>query len=178
MSTVFDPRRLDVLAFARAGAALSSQDSLSAYARLRDEAEPGDLAVHWQAQGEWREPVGSGGQAWLHLEADARLPMICQRCLTHLDQPVQVSQWFRFVADEAQADAEDEDCEEDLLVSSAQFDLTALVEDELLLARPMVPMHETCPVPVKLEVRDPDFVDEDAPEAHPFAALAALKKPG
>ena len=69
-----------------------------------------------------------------------------------------------------------DESEEDLLVTSRSFDLRALVEDELLLSLPMVPMHESCPVAVKLEVRDADFVDEDAPESNPFAKLAALKK--
>ena len=178
MSTEFDPHVLDVQAFARAGATLSAQDTLAAYPRLLEESQDqgSDLPVQWAARGEWREVLGAAPQAWLHLSARAAVPVTCQRCLTRLDAPVSVDQWFRFVADEATAEAQDDECEEDLLVTSRQFDLRALVEDELLLSLPMVPMHERCPVKVKLAVQDPDFVDESAPEQHPFAALAGLKK--
>ena len=178
MSTEFDPLCLDVVAFARAVGRVSVSDLLSKYERLMSEsiAEGSDLTVSWTALGEWREPVGAAPQAWLHLEAQAAVPVTCQRCMTRMDAPLSVSQWFRFVADEATAEAEDDDSEEDLLVTSRAFDLRALVEDELLLSLPMVPMHSTCPVKVKLEVRDADFVDEDAPENNPFAKLAELKK--
>jgi len=178
MSTEFDPLRLDVVAFARAGGRLSAVELLSKYERVMAEsiAESGDLKVSWTAVGEWRESAGVAPQAWLHLEAQAAVPVTCQRCLTRMDAPLSVNQWFRFVADEATAEAQDDESEEDLLVTSRSFDLRALVEDELLLSLPMVPMHESCPVAVKLEVRDADFVDEDAPESNPFAKLAALKK--
>jgi len=46
---------------------------------------------------------------------------------------------FRFVPDEATAMAEDDEAEEDLLVLSGEFDLLALVEDELLMDLPLVP---------------------------------------
>lgn len=179
MSTEFDPLRLDVVAFARAGGRVSVNDSLSKYERLMTEsiAKSGGLTVSWTAVGEWREPVGAAPQAWLHLEAQTAVPVTCQRCMTRMDAPLTASQWFRFVADEAAAEAEDDESEEDLLVTSRSFDLRALVEDELLLSLPMVPMHETCPVAVKLEVRDADFVDEDAPESNPFAVLSKLKQP-
>lgn len=178
MSTAFDPLRLDVLAFARAGATLSESGLLSKYERIMSEsiAESSDLTVSWQAQGVLREPSGSAPQAWLHIEAEAAVPLTCQRCMTGMHAPLSVNRWFRFVADEATAEAEDDACEEDLLVASRSLDLRALVEDELLLSLPMVPMHEACPVAVKLEARDADFVDEAAPESNPFAKLAALKK--
>ena len=59
-----------------------------------------------------------------------------------------------------------------MLVASRQFDLQALVEDELLLAMPLVPMHGTCPQPL---TGAPAEVSEE-PRANPFAALAALKR--
>ena len=179
MSTEFDPLRLDVQAFARAGATVAAHETLSKYERVMHESQGdgSELPLTWTAHGDWREPEGVPPQAWLHLEATGSVPVTCQRCLTRLDAPVVVNGWFRFVADEAAAEAEDDDCEEDLLVTSRTFDLRALVEDELLLTLPMVPMHSICPVVVKLEVRDADFVDDTAPEKNPFAKLAGLKKP-
>ena len=46
--------------------------------------------------------------------------------------------------------------------------------DELLLALPLVPMHEVCPVPVRMSAGElPDLPEEKKP--NPFAALSALK---
>jgi uncharacterized protein len=54
------------------------------------------------------------------------------------------------------------------------LDLRELVEDELLLALPLVPRHDTCPVPLNLTV-DPVETDAPAERKNPFAALQALK---
>ena len=58
-----------------------------------------------------------------------------------------------------------------MLALEPALDLQSLVEDELLLALPLVPRHEVCPEPLPLEP------EPAAPAAaHPFAALAALKR--
>ena len=78
---------------------------------------------------------------------------------------------------EAEAEAQDDDAEEDLLVLEPQFDLLALLEDELLMAFPLVPMHEQCPSPPSFQAGEAELPPEDA-KPHPFAALAQLKKKG
>lgn len=184
MTTEFDPLRLDVQAFALAGASLSATDSLSKYERLTHEglAPDADSAanstVSWSAHGEWREKHGEASQAWLHVTAEACVPLTCQRCLTRMDADLHADRWFRFVADEDTAEAQDDDAEEDLLVTSHTFDLPALVEDELLMSLPMVPVHDVCPVKVKLQVADVGFEEATAAKENPFAALAGLKKSG
>jgi uncharacterized protein len=105
------------------------------------------------------------------------LPLICQRCLGPVDVPLVIERAFRFVETEAQAEQEDDASPEDLLVLSRDFDLAALMEDEVLMELPVVPRHEVCPVPVKLAVADANF-DESAPKPNPFAVLAGLKGHG
>jgi uncharacterized protein len=51
-----------------------------------------------------------------------------------------------------------------------------LIEDELLMTLPVVPKHDVCPVPIKLQVADADFVDEPTEKPNPFAVLEQLKK--
>lgn len=169
--------RLDVRSFTQDGATLEGQDPLRNYARLLgDSPAPGPASpVRWSALGELRSAAGGPDQIWLHLSVDAVLPMTCQRCLSMMDVPLQVRRSFRFVADEKTAQALDDDTEEDLLVLSRSFDLSELIEDELLMEMPAAPRHEVCPVEVKLAVADDDF---DAPQAdtpHPFAVLQKLK---
>ncbi len=183
------PTAIDLRACAQKAETLSGQAPLAAFERLA-EGLPGlaaELApVRWSARPEWREPLGEltpeagrgvapQPQLWLHLQASAEVPQVCQRCLSPYAQPVEVDRWFRFVASEAAALVEDEDCEEDLLVLEPRFDLAALVEDELLLDLPLVPMHEQCPEPVRMSAGELPEAAVPAEKPNPFAALAALK---
>lgn len=172
--------RLDVRALARAGDLLVGEVSLGQCERLLSEmADVGEALpmIHWRAQGEWRERLGGAGQCWLHVSAQLELPLQCQRCLGSVTLPLEFDRSFRFVADEATAEREDEDAEEDLLVMSPQFNLLALIEDELLMALPLVPRHEPdCPVSIPLTAQDEDFDAATAQRPHPFASLAHLKR--
>lgn len=177
MKKEFLERRLDVKAFALAATSQSGHDALSCHERLAQEAQgPVEgLMVHWTARGELRTSASGADEVWLHLEASTRLPLTCQRCMGPVDIDVASERWFRFAVDEDAAAALDDESEEDVLVLSKEFDLASLVEDELLMALPLVPRHETCPVDVKLAVADPGFEAESSVKAHPFAALASLK---
>ena len=184
--TDFSPTQVDTAAFAQAGAVLSGSAELTSFERVMEELKAqGDALgvdwaalppVQWSAHGEQRTALGGLPQNWLLLQATAVAPQVCQRCLERVDEPLLVDYWFRFVDDEAEADAQDDEMEEDLLVSSRKFDLLTLVEDELLMALPMVPLHDVCPVPVKMAVADPGFEAQAEAKPHPFAALGALKK--
>ena len=181
MSTTTPPTALDPRHLAQKAETLSGSAPLAAFARL-SEGLPGlDAApapVTWSAQAEWRQAVGAAEpQLWLRLELGAEVPQTCQRCLQPYAQAVEVERWFRFVATEEIALAEDDDSEEDLLVLDPRFDLCALVEDELLLALPLVPMHEECPEPPRMSAGElPEAEPQDKP--HPFAALASLRGRG
>ncbi|GAD22413.1 DUF177 domain-containing protein [Acidovorax sp. MR-S7] len=180
MTKEHSPDRLDVKAFAQAGGHLSGHDTLLKYKRLAEEAQGlhPDLRVDWQADGEVRATHGIGGQIWLRLKAQATFPMICQRCLLPVDVPLAVDREFRFVADEATAEALDESSDEDLLALSREFNLRELIEDELLMELPVVPRHDECPTDVKMASSDEDFEEASADKPNPFAALAGLRKPG
>jgi uncharacterized protein len=174
----YNARHLNIEAFAKAGGSISSNENLAAFERLSEEAQGnGDQnAVHFSAQGVTRPNGTTSQQIWLTLSAEVALPQTCQRCLGPVDVPVAFEREFRFVASEEVAAAEDEESEEDVLVLSRDFNLLELVEDELLMALPVVPKHEVCPGTVKLQVADPDFVEDEAEKPNPFAVLEQLKK--
>lgn len=177
MAKALDPRRLDVRRFAEEAGRLACDDPLSAHARLHAETQHqhGDRIVHWQAQGELRRSDRPNPQVWLHLEADALLPLVCQRCLQPVEVPVAVDRWFRFAPDEQTAATEDDEAEEDVLALDRQFDLVELVEDELLMDLPVAPRHEACPEPVKMSAADPAFHLAEAARENPFSVLGRIK---
>lgn len=180
MSQTHHADRLDVPRFTREGAELSGSDALARYERLILEAldpkapEAQASPVSWQAHGEQLEDASGHVQHWLYLQAKTYLPMLCQRCLTPVLVEVSVDQRFRFVASEDEAMAQDDEAEEDLLVLSREFNLRELVEDELLMALPLVPRHEVCPGELKMSAKDDDF-EQDDKKANPFAVLSNLK---
>jgi len=173
----WDPDRLDVRAFSRDGASLSGEAPLAQWERLAAESEVGLVSppVKWHARGEAVPEVGAQDQVWLHLEVHAALPLLCQRCLSPVLTTVDVDRTFRFVSDEATALALDDEEEEDLLVISREFNVIELVEDEVILAMPLVPLHATCPEPLQMSAQTPQFDAEEEKRPNPFAALAGLK---
>ncbi|MFO6420194.1 YceD family protein [Hylemonella sp. W303a] len=173
----YHPRHLDIPAFAGAGAVLERDDAQAGFERLLAETDGrcADRAVHWHAKGEREEDASGHARHWLHLRAETVLSLTCQRCLEPVDMPLAVERSFRFVATEAQAEIEDEESEEDVLAISREFDLLALVEDELLMELPLAPTHESCPSRPSFSVADADFKEPALDKPNPFAALAGLR---
>ena len=169
---------LDVRAFARSAGHAGGSVPLADFQRLAADCVDGGRGVQlaWSARGELRGGNGVPVAPWLHLQVHAELPLVCQRCLEPVRTPVVVDQWFRFVPDEETAEQQDDDAAEDLLVESAEFDLRALVEDEVVLAMPLIASHARCPAPPRLSAQDAGFdaPAEDPPK--PFAALARLRQ--
>lgn len=175
----FDPLRLDVEAFAKDAAALEGSWPLRQFRRVAEaahsDAPPAeDDVVAWRARGERRRLPGSESQTWLHLEAQSRLSMECQRCLGPVAVALDVRRSLMFVAGEDAAALLDADSEHDVLVMSRALDVRELIEDELLLALPLVPRHETCLDPLPVSPPLPAGHEEPSP----FAALAALRRGG
>ncbi len=176
-----NPSRLDVRAFAQEASQLQGNLSLSKCERLAHdlyglEADLSLKMLHWQAHGESVPVAGGIAHSWLHLDLKACVPMQCQRCLQPMQAELDVQRSFRFVRDEAEANAQDDDAEEDLLVASKQFDLLELMEDELIMALPFAPAHEVCPAPVQLASSSEEFESAQQAKPHAFAALGILKK--
>lgn len=131
--------------------------------------------VSWRFAAETRPVKGGESEIWLHVQAECELALTCQRCLAPVLTPLAVDCWLRFVAGEAQAAALDAESEEDVLALQRWTNLAELLEDELVLVLPLVPRHEVCPQPLPMAV-EPELMDEDEQPAHPFAALAQLRK--
>jgi uncharacterized protein len=175
-----DPLRLDVEAFAKEAGQLEGDWPLRSFSRLLDvrhpDAPPADAGlVRWNARGETRPVRGGAPQTWLHLRAGTQLSLVCQRCLGPVDTTVDAERSFLFVAGEETAAQLDADTEDDVLVLTRALNLRELVEDELLLALPLVPRHDLCPEPLPLAQQEHDEAEE---RPNPFAALAALKRDG
>jgi len=197
----FDPRKLDMGAFLESGEALTGDLPVTELPRLA-EGLANDVALSslpllkWYAQGRLVPQRMSAPQMWLDLEAQAELAWECQRCLHPVTETIEISRSIRFAKDEAAAAALDADSDDDVLALARQFDLLELIEDELIMAQPIVPRHEVCPTDVTTlmhndaETPVPGSTAAPAEDAdgasattasgrpNPFAVLASLKKGG
>lgn len=176
---VFDPSRLDVAAFAQAAGQLAGEwpladlDRLAACRLAEAQGEPAQ-PVRWSVQGELRNKPGAQPETWLHLQASTSLPLECQRCLRPVIERLDIERSLRFVSDEAVAAELDAEIEDDVLALTRALDLKLLMEDELLLALPIVPRHDACPEPLPAPQAEPSEPSEAKP--NPFAALQVLKR--
>jgi len=176
----FDPFRLDVVAFAKEAGEIGGRWPLATFDRIADSAVPGAPVtdadeVSWQVRGEQRRLRGGDAQTWMHLTASTHVSLECQRCLKPVDVPLSIERNFLFVHGEDAAAQLDADTEDDVLAITRALDLRELIEDELLLAMPIVPRHEVCPEPLVV-AHDDEPANDDKP--NPFAALAGLKRSG
>lgn len=109
--------------------------------------------------------------SYVELRIEAELPLECQRSLQRFLYPVRLVQRLGLIRDEADEAGLPEDYESLLLPEDGMLRPAELVEDELILAIPVVP---AAPGTEAMERDWPATADEEA-ASHPFAALAALK---
>ena len=164
--------RVDLRELARRGAVLDGSFALASMSRLASAlSEPAGVArVRWSLRAQLGAQPGGGAQPVAELEVDAEVPLQCQRCLATVRVPVVDRARFRLVDVEPELNAEELEAEDEALCAAAPVDLHELVEDQLLLALPLVPMHDSCPQPLAAPAGG------TVATPSPFAALARLKR--
>ena len=155
--------KIDLFEFARLGDKASGRLALADMPRVDTPDRSGSLA--------WKAEIGSGGRRGLpqfDVEIDGAIELVCQRCLQAMKHAVAIRSHFLVAQSEEEAAAFDDDDAIDAIVGAADFDLDALIEDELILSLPIAPRHEVCPD----EENRRSIADE---KPSPFAALAGFR---
>jgi uncharacterized protein len=130
-----------------------------------------------EAQVELLAQDDGSGQIILQGETRAELTLICQRCLKPMRQPVRSSFRLAWVRSEAEAAAMQVDTYDPLLSADGRVRLAELVEDELLLALPIVALHELEACDAGSNTGDAHSEAPAVPaEQNPFAVLEQLKQ--
>lgn len=167
------PERVDPLRLARQGAILEGVLPLPPMHRLAEylSSSSGDAKV------ELAFGLGEGAIGFLRGRAQAQLAVTCQRCLEPMPLEVDTRFAFGLVASEAAAERLGEGYEP-LLVGDEPLRLSDLVEDELILALPIVALHDKqdCPAAERLEAAAPESEVQQDADSNPFAVLEQLKR--
>lgn len=173
------PEIIDPIALADKGAHLSGRLPVASMARLCSMAVDDSPVARTQQFVEISLDFGKkDGARWIQGRASTEIGLRCERCLAPFVHQLAVKIGARLVcaAGDAPSEAEEIALEADdleIIEVEGSIDLAELVENELILAMPMVPMH----APGDCEaaaVASATIADQTRP--HAFAALASLKK--
>jgi uncharacterized protein len=111
----------------------------------------------------------------IHSWIDAEVKMVCQRCLELVALPIHSECIYAVVKDGANTQSVPQGYDV-LELGEDPLDLLALVEEELLLALPIVPAHDPkdCQQPAGLD--EPEPSEDEVSRSNPFSVLAQLKR--
>lgn len=135
------PLIINNLEFAQKQLKLSESFEVSNLKRLSDTLALDDEStlktpVHFELIGnskQFRQPS-------LHLRIKTKLPVICQRCLNEMHINLDLN--FDYLISDNVIEDIDVNDETDWLEANNEMNLHELIEDELLLAMPIAPVHE------------------------------------
>lgn len=162
------PEVLDAWRMVAARRGFEGRIALSALPRLRDSLSDTEGEVRFALEFD-RDPLQV---PYVELRIEAQLPLDCQRSLRRFELPVRLVQRLGLIRDEAEEAALPEGYEPLLVPADGLLRPAELVEDELILA---VPVVAVAPDTDAME-RDWPADDEEQRQASPFAVLASLKK--
>ncbi len=131
--------------------------------------DAGDIRVKLEAGAD------EAGLPHLRGELSGALRLVCQRCMKPFDWGLHAQIGLRLVKTEAEEVQALHECEP-YLVQDDQLPLREIVEDELLLALPMMPRCKSCEnKPGKPPAKEPA---QEPRRENPFVALKTLKFEG
>jgi uncharacterized protein len=175
------PEQLYPLRLARGGESLAASVGVEQMPRLAEML----LERAGRADFELRFGHDDGGRACVLGRIDAKLVVLCQRCLEPMEIEVEREVRLALVRDDAEA-AQADAGYDPLLVDDRPISLSGLLEDELILAMPNFSRHPRgrCQMPPGAD--DVDCPDENGGGRNdeiagksggdnPFAALESLK---
>ena len=151
------------LEFAQTQQALAGEINVYSCDRLAETLLPSstDAYIHFKLTGAAKQLRNPS----LHLHIEAKLPVTCQRCLDEMLLNINLD--FNYIICNALPTEIDENDDTDWLEAAPEMNLQALIEDELLLAMPIAPMHDH-------DCSKQSMQSGEKP--HPFAVLKGLIK--
>jgi uncharacterized protein len=160
------------------GSVITETEPIADFPRLLDALADDSGQAHWSAT---FEQVGEDTTrpVRMQLTGEAQCNVPCVRCLNGIPVSLTFDRRFELVAEESTADALDaQDNDRDVLAAPAPWNLAELVEDEFLLALPLMPRHETCDVPAHDDSSESQADSQTNERQLPFADLASQIKGG
>jgi uncharacterized protein len=161
---------IDPLSLAAKGRTLEGRIPLAKLARLG----PSLQSTQGEAEASLRFGVDEAGMPNVTGRVRATLMLQCQRCMQAMAYAVDSQIRLGIVKSREAAERLPANYDP-LLVSGEEMKAADIVEDELILALPIVAMHERADCPLGAEFQEQE-ADAEPKRENPFAVLAGLKK--
>jgi uncharacterized protein len=165
------PKEIDPFRLADNGLRLEGKLKLSQMARLSAAIVDNEGSVDVELQFD----IDETGTPFMVGHIKTELPLVCERCMQTMQHLVDTDLSVGLIRHERQAEQLPEQYEPWLIDNDVAVELSSIVEDELLLAIPIVPKHEHACLPEDMWQSGEEIGEEEKPES-PFAVLSALKK--
>ena len=167
------PESVDVMRMVTARRIFAGRLALSTMSRLAASLADTVGEVEYEVEFDRDEQA----QAYLQLKVDASLPLICQRTLERFELLVHIRQRLGVIRREQDEARLPEGYEPMLLPADGGLRIADAIEDELILAVPVVPMSDKGLLPQDVVWQDAEPELEQSPgSASPFAVLSRLKQ--
>lgn len=166
------PREIDPFRFAHNGRELEGEIELTSLSRLKPSLfnETGTVKV------KMRFDIDQTGTPYMQGQFVADLSLTCERCLGELLYPVTIETLLGLVKHERLVSKLSEQYEPWVIDDSEFVNPADVVEDELILALPLVPKHDFDCLPKEVwQSGDKEIEEKPEKQASPFAVLSALK---
>lgn len=168
---------VDSLKFAAEADCISGKLALSSLPRLLDVLTTREGWLDCELSGGIDTEAGGRAKPCLRLRVSGRLGLHCQRCLAEVRFDCIIDSRLLLIPEGAAwPEDELESDEYDALPASRELSVLELVEEEVLLALPVVPRHADCRPPAAAGTMEVEETSGSSPGLSPFAALAGLKK--
>jgi uncharacterized protein len=116
------------------------------------------------------------GVAYLDVRVQAPLSLVCQRTLEPFVLPLAVNSRLGLIRSEREESALPPGCEPLLVAEDGSLNLTDVIEDEVLLALPLIPVNPDSAPPDEATSPYPANESGEGRSDNPFAVLRELKK--
>lgn len=164
------PREIDPFRFAHNGVQIRGSLPVASLTRLADKLADtqGDIMVTLQFD------VDQTGTPYVEGIFTGQLMLICERCMQAMAFEVEIKSLLALVSHERKIEGLAEQYDPWLLGHSDAVNPADMVEDEIILALPLVPRHEHACLPEDLWSAGEQEIETEKPVS-PFAVLSALK---
>lgn len=157
---------IDALDFARNGGTHHGKIALTELERLQDYLADNSGEVQYGVTG----ALNRNAKPILQIVVQGSINLQCQRCLGKVAHVLNLQTDLLLAQDENELARLDEDESADCILATANLDVLALIEDEIILSLPISPRHQESEC--SIDKRGSNVPAEEKPL---FAALAALK---
>ncbi len=165
------PKEIDPLRLAQNGLKLSGQLSVKDMPRLL----PSLLNDESIVDVDITFDVDEVNTPFMRGRFTTTVSMTCERCMTEMPVKLDVNCLLAMITSEHKIEGLAEQYDPWLLEGNDDIVLCSIVEDELILALPLVPRHKQACVPAEEWSSSDEIVEEVEEKESPFAILSTLK---